>query len=59
MADGVIEWKPEPLTDAIIKACDTMPNSLLVRTIPLGELRQFAQALLATYGVTRPDGGKQ
>lgn len=51
MAD-VTEWpKPSPITMAMLRACETMLDSRLATTIPVGELRQFSEALLAAYGV--------
>jgi hypothetical protein len=49
------DWpKPDALTHAIIKACEAVPNGVLVNTVPLGELRQFAEALLANHSGVAP-----
>jgi hypothetical protein len=46
-----VDWpKPDPIMDAVFKAAEVMPQSLLIRTVPLGELMQFARALLAGNG---------
>jgi hypothetical protein len=39
--------KPRPVTMAVMRACEAMPDSRLVTTIPVGELIQFAEALFA------------
>lgn len=44
--------KPSPITMAMLRACETMIDSRLASTIPVGELRQFSDALLAAYAPT-------
>jgi hypothetical protein len=46
--------RSHPLTERILAACRAMPDSQLVKTIPLGELHQFAIAL----GVALPLAGQ-
>lgn len=43
----ILDWfePTNTTTDKVMRAARTMPDSRLVRTIPLGELVQFAEAL--------------
>ena len=57
MADRFITLKPaDPVIEAVLRACEKMPDSQLVRTIPMGELIAFAHALRAD-GVGASDLG--
>ncbi len=52
----LIEWpKSSPVTTAMLRACEAVPNGLIATTIPVGELRQFCNAFLAAYGVPASD----
>jgi len=45
MADHM-RSKSDPTALAVFKACEAIPDSMIVRTVPLGELQRFAEALL-------------
>jgi hypothetical protein len=48
--------EPSPVTAAMLKACEAVPNGLITTTIPVGELRQFCETFLAAYGVSETCG---
>lgn len=53
MADVLDFGQPiDPLMTRVLRAAEKMPHSLIVRTVPLGELHQFAQALMDAAGAT-------